>query len=144
MHSKEKSATACVHLVFGLWKMSYQNTAATLELCLSMSQFESKVKIMLLGSRIMKSYIYIIHRSWISGWSTGRLMSPSFSRQRFLSASLSAFRWLSRLLCCSRAFSLSSCLSVDSRFFLLLTLKSIIKYFVQHVLKGWFHGALIP
>jgi hypothetical protein len=47
--------------------------------------------------------------------------SPSFSRQRFLSASLSALRWLSTVLCCSRAFSLSSCLRLDSRAFLLLT-----------------------
>ena len=48
-------------------------------------------------------------------------VSPSFSRQRFRSASLSAFLWLSRLLCCRRAFSLSSCLRLDSRPFLLLT-----------------------
>lgn len=51
------------------------------------------------------------------------LLSPSFSRQRFLSASFSALRWLSRLLCCSRAFSLSSCLRLDSRLFLLPTWK---------------------
>lgn len=51
------------------------------------------------------------------------LLSPSFSRQRFLSASLSALRWLSRLLCCSRAFSRSSCLRLDSKLFLLPTLK---------------------
>lgn len=50
---------------------------------------------------------------------------PSFSRQRFLSASFSAFRWLSRLLCCSRAFSRSSCLRLVSKFFLLFTWASI-------------------
>lgn len=44
---------------------------------------------------------------------------PSFSRQRLRSASFSAFRWLSTLLCCSRAFSRSSCLRDDSRAFLL-------------------------
>lgn len=52
------------------------------------------------------------------------LIAPSFSRQRFLSASLSALRWLSRLLCCSRAFSRSSCLRLDSKPFLLPTWKT--------------------